>query len=137
MADTKFKVGDRVRITALAGADSSYGLKVGDIGQITRKGINPGVWLVDFEASNGRGMFERQMAIITAAKPPKPALPPKFILQYELDADPFEFFPTEKEARKRIAELGERTDLKRDSIRLIEIRKIRTVKLGTKITISK
>lgn len=66
-----------------------------------------------------------------------PVAPPKFILQYELDKDPFEFFATEKEARKRIAELAERADLKRDSIRLIEIKKIRTVKLGTKITISK
>ena len=68
---------------------------------------------------------------------PKPTLPPKLILQYELDADPFEFFATEKEARKRIAELAQRTDLKRDSIRLIEIKKIRTVKLGVQISISK
>jgi hypothetical protein len=62
---------------------------------------------------------------------------PKFILQYELDSDPFELFYTEKELRARIAELAEKAELKRDSIKVYEIKKVRTVKLGVKITISK
>jgi hypothetical protein len=62
---------------------------------------------------------------------------PKFILQYELDSDPFELIYSEKELRARIAELAENPRLKRDSIKVYDIKRVRTVKLGVKITISK
>lgn len=66
----------------------------------------------------------------------KKSAEPKFILQYELDSDPFEFFMTEKDLRKRIEELAANPSLKRDSMKVYTIKSVRSVKLGVKISIS-
>lgn len=130
MADTKFKVGDRVRLIHTTGISI---LPEGSIATVSRVDAGKIIGTKEGDAYKGGDWDYRNDWFELAT----PQLPPKFILQYELDKDQFEFFATEKEARKRIAELAERTDLKRDSIRLIEIKKIRTVKLGVKISISK
>ena len=67
----------------------------------------------------------------------KKSAPPRFILQYEPDTDPFELFATEKEVRARIKELAEKASLKRDSIKVYEIKTVRVVKLGTSIKFTK
>lgn len=132
MADTKFKVGERVRIKK--GSEYAYQAK-GTDGTVRHLDRPDGWTRVKWDCGYEDNYPNDDLAGLKG-KVPK-AAPLKFILQYELDADPFEFFATEKEARKRIAELAEKPDLKRDSIRLIEIKKIRTVKLGVKISISK
>lgn len=65
----------------------------------------------------------------------KAVLPPKFILQYELDQDPFELFTTMKEVKARIAVLAENRSLKRDKIFIYEIANIQKVELGVSITL--
>ena len=131
MADTKFKIGDKVR-----NARNGFEGRVGTIDKVDDSDIPYRLLFDDGETGWHTARMVQTLSKSSEPKP-KPTLPPKLILQYELDADPFEFFATEKEARKRIAELAQRTDLKRDSIRLIEIKKIRTVKLGVQISISK
>lgn len=134
MADTKFKVGDRVKLTRkILSADAEVGA-TGTLSELTSWKGSPAWHVTNKSENDGMIWTEEQMELLS---PAKPQLSPKFILQYELDKNPFEFFVAEKDVRKRIAELAERTDLKRDSIRLIEIKKIRTVKLGVKISISK
>ena len=56
-----------------------------------------------------------------------------FILQYELDKDPFETFGTMKEVEARIKELVKRADLNRDSIKVYEIAKTYDIRLETRI----
>lgn len=70
-----------------------------------------------------------ELELVKSAKAPTP---PRFILQYELDTDPFELFATEKEVRARITELAANPQLKRDSLRISEIKKVRTVKARSK-----
>jgi hypothetical protein len=70
-----------------------------------------------------------ELELVKSAKAPTP---PRFILQYELDTDPFELFATEKEVRARITELAANPQLKRDSLRIFEIKKVRTVKARSK-----
>jgi hypothetical protein len=59
--------------------------------------------------------------------------PVAFILQYELDRDPFETFATMAEVEARIKELAKRADLKRESIKVYEIAKTYDVKLETRV----
>lgn len=122
--ETKFKAGDRVRI--LFGCS---GNKVNDERALSEKaGI--------LYAGECSCPLNWELMEISAAKPGqavKQAV--RFILQYELDTDPFELFVTEKELRARIAELAVNPSLQRDSIKVYDIKRVRTVKLGVKITL--
>jgi hypothetical protein len=66
---------------------------------------------------------------------------PKFILRYDLSSSGngalFEVIATEKELRTRIEELAGNDDLNRDSIKVYDVKRARTVQLGIKITITK
>jgi hypothetical protein len=64
----------------------------------------------------------------------KPA-PVNFLLKYDLDEDPIEEFETMEQVKERIKELAKRSDLKRDSIVIYEVKKKRTVTIETKINI--
>lgn len=132
MADTKLKVGNKIVIVETVN-DKIFPQFIEKRGSIVKVDVEGSTYPYEVDV-DGVDVWCKRVRAVGAAKD---IAPPKFILQYELDTDPFEFFATEKDARKRIAELAERTDLKRDSIRLIEIKKIRTVKLGVKISISK
>jgi hypothetical protein len=127
MAETKFKVGDRVKRVE----EEWGGMKIGDEDTVVCPEPGGAYTLKRY----GKGHANYNLERVAKVKSVKPPSPPKFILQYELDTDPFELFATEKELRKRIAELAERSDLKRDSIKVYDIKKVRTVTLGTKITI--
>lgn len=65
----------------------------------------------------------------------KASLTMKYILQYELDTDPFELFATMKEVKARIAELAGHRELRRDKIFVYEIAKTQKVELGVSISI--
>lgn len=75
--------------------------------------------------------------IIKLAGSDKPAkvLPPKFLLQYELDEDPVEEFQTITEVKKRLQELSKYKTLKRDRIFVYEIKKKVKVELEDKVVI--
>ena len=65
---------------------------------------------------------------------------PKFILRYDLSSGNgalFEVIATEKELRTRIEELAGNDDLNRDTIKVYDVKRARTVQLGIKITITK
>lgn len=128
----KFKAGDKVCLVKGHYSDSEigmtgvlirapYGSASGGNAEVTLPNGEIRTWLAD------------HVKLVTAAK----IAPPRFILQYELDEDPFELFATEKEVRARIKDLAERRDLKRDSIKVYEIKNVRAVKLGTSIKFTK
>ncbi len=60
-----------------------------------------------------------------------PPTPVNFILQYDLDVDPFETFETMKEVQARIKELAKRPDLNRDTVKVYEVSKTYDVRLET------
>ena len=133
-----FRVGDRVKRIQIDNAWEGRWFKVGQVGTVTkvdsRHGIDVDVDGVGRVDGNDDSYLE-----LVSCKRPKPAKiqPPRFILQYELDEDPFELFATEKEVRVRINELADKPNLKRDSIKVYEIKNVRAVKLGTSIKFTK
>ena len=62
----------------------------------------------------------------------KPA-PVNFLLKYDLDKDPIEEYETMEQVKDRIKVLSERSDLKRDSIVVYEIKRKKMVSIETKI----
>jgi hypothetical protein len=140
MAERKFKVGDKVRGirgdiedcegVILADTGSGFEIKFTKMGnRHWQQGDGWNVGNTIKRSTYWDGCLE---LIESGGERPK-LIPPRFILQYELDKDPFELFATEKEVRTRIKELAERHDLKRDSIKVYEIKNVRAVKLGTSI----
>jgi hypothetical protein len=138
----KFKVGDTVECVEVsekeAGIVAGAGWSKGK--QFVIAKVVEGLALANCKAvdccfpAKDSGVYEPHLRLIKVRQPPQP---PRFILQYELDQDPFELFATEKEVRARIKELAERADLKRDSIKVYEIKNVRAVKLGTSIKFTK
>jgi hypothetical protein len=126
----KFRVGDEVVITK---GSRWYREGVGKVLKVTN---NPMPYLV--RHADGIELWQCEEDVLPANKSQGPAtLPIRFILQYELNTDSFELFTAEKELRVRITELAANPSLRRDSIKVYDIKKVRTVKLGVKITISK
>jgi hypothetical protein len=126
---TQFKVGDRVRRTMSGG---HYGVNQGDVNTVAG---TQGVWLQfkGVDTSNNEFAFHENYYELVTDDKEKLKEPVNFILQYELDTDPFETFATMKEVEARIKELAKRTDLKRESIKVYEIAKTFDVKLETRI----
>jgi hypothetical protein len=133
----KFKIGDRVkRINGLL-----WGMHEGDEGTVTKVGEWHGQeWIAIREFSSHDDCYDDRLpfraanfAIVSGKT--KPEEQPKFILQYERDTDPFELFSTEKELRAHVKELAADPTVKRDSIKVYDIKRTRTVTLGVKITI--
>jgi hypothetical protein len=131
--EEKFKVGDRIKLLDYSRYEypefkdqpaSIIGVSAGSSFQ----------WRIRWD--NGATSCVATANIKLAGRVDK-IVPPRFILQYELDQDPFELFATEKEVRARIKELAERHDLKRDSIKIYEIKNTRKVVLGTSIKFTK
>lgn len=96
------------------------------------------VEIIDGEITSycNRGYFEKEEEkIIPVAKFLKGYKEPKvnFLLKYELDEDPVEEFETMKEVEKRIKELLDNEDLKKDSLVVYEIKSVKKVKLETKV----
>ena len=157
MEDTKFKVGDKVRIIARnpsnrTGTQPGWNEPNGNVGTIG--------YVADIDALSSEyhysvslqeggigylGWFsDKELEGATKKSKPQPTPAPKFILQYDKaethemhGAHPFELFATEKELREHITQLAADSTLKRDSIKVYDIKRVRSVKLGVKITITK
>jgi len=118
---TTFKVGDVLEATT-ADVSSTYR-------RITLKRLNE-----DGRFSSGDmwwtpDYLEKNFHVVNS----EPQGPIAFILQYELDHDPFETFATMKEVEARIKELAKRADLKRESIKVYEVAKTYHVSLDTRV----
>lgn len=121
---SKFKVGDKIRYKGCR-------LWVGD--DVITRIDHAGDPVTERYGAFYSDMLARMADIISSESEKSAKLPVKFILQYELDKDPFETFATMKEVEARIEELAKRPDLKRDSIKVYEIAKTYDVKLETRI----
>lgn len=144
---TKFKVGDRVRVvrTGLVGWEIEDWCKVAfqqaginypeGVAEIRELRNDDCVKIVGSSYNIDAGHFERVVDDLCGKCNPAPVEPPptRFILQYELDKDPFENFATMKEVEARIKELSLRSDLKRESIKVYEIAKTYDVSLETRV----
>lgn len=131
---TTFKRGDRVRIRKDAARLSpmeqpvfipSMKRYIGDE-FVLQENTSLGWWKHD-----GFSWAERWLEFATA--PVEENTEVRFILQYELDKDPFETFGSMKEVEARIKELAKRADLKRESIKVYEIAKTYDVTLETRV----
>jgi hypothetical protein len=142
----KFKVGDKVRIlrrqpgnhTGFAkGWDKLHGHDgaVGYVGIVHEDGTYPihkdASHLDDAIRFDYYGYFPGEDLELVAQKVGLASV--NFLLQYELDEDPFETFATLKEVEDRIKELAKRPDLKRESIKVYEIAKTYDVRLETRV----
>lgn len=121
----QFQVGDKVRVTRLAGFDDRYGIEVGDV--LMYAGRKEYLHRVILPSGEVRGMLNDQLAPI--GHPDKKASPSRFILQYDRDTDPFEFFADEKSLTARVRELTKDHSVKQDSYRWYEIARQGTVEL--------
>jgi hypothetical protein len=121
---TKFKVGDRVRTTK-----DCYPLKAGEVHTVEQ--YSDGKTLMLYKLG-GVCTCDTTWELVEQV-PTVLAHEIRFILQYELDKDPFETFATMKEVEARIKELAKRSDLKRESIKVYEIAKTYDVSLETRI----
>jgi hypothetical protein len=124
----KFKAGDLVRMTSTCSGNEE--------GKQYKLVEHNGILYAGFRKENGneRGCScENYWELVTSS--PQHEGSPKFILQYELNTDQFELIYSEKELRKRIIELSQKSELKRESIRVYDVKRMRAVELGVKVTI--
>ena len=145
---SKFKAGDRVKVETTKNIDTKSGISVDDTGVIVSlesgdfdnedtanvkmdKPKKDDVDTVNWNSGNVFTLYESQI-IHTNKRTSKPK-PTKFILQYELDEDPFETFTTKKALVARIKELLERSDLKRESMVVYNVSKVSPVTASWKV----
>lgn len=138
MSKVKFKAGDKVKITGRITKDAER--NQGYVGTITK--LIHSSFAAQSSQTGGLGgdyyvEIDKKYCCwpndITLVASGKVVSPPRFILQH--DTEKFELFSTEKELRARIAELAADSTLKRDSIKVYDIKRVRTVTLGVKVTI--
>lgn len=126
----KFKTGDRVeRIYG-----EYRGMEIGDVDTVV---VDNGHKVRLDHYGDGHSQSSLKLLLVeveSTSNHAAPATEVKYILQYELEEDPFETFSTLKEVESRIRELADRSDLKRDSIVVYEVAKTIKVELDHKIT---
>lgn len=130
-----FKVGDRARIKNWQ--NTLHGFEVGDTVKITGLLGGDRPLVVENDRGNRGYASEADLEIINGkrGRPRTKPAPVNFLLKYDLDEDPVEEFETMAQVKDRIKQLSERSDLKRDSIVIYEVKKKRTVTIETKINI--
>ena len=145
----KFKIGDKVRILSKS---VGGGLSTSNIFKEAGK-ERGNYWVVRIEddtyykgvkrylvvdsikdGTSGDHFLEKDLILVKNSKIPKQ---PKFLLQYELDEDPVEYFDNLPQVRKRLKELNKDSTFKRDSVRLFELKRELEVEIKelTSITI--
>ncbi len=134
----KFKVGDRVRILPNFEHNhgcAGYGGYVGQVGTIHAESRlehenNLHIYVVFDDIPGGQhGCYSYdQLELVRSAKPSsqRPVVP-KFLLRYKLDSDPVEEFSTLPEVKARIKTLLSNRSLKRDSIKVYELKGVLNV----------
>ena len=131
----KFKKGDKVKCIKINSNAYFTNPTIGKIyivsDKISSNMSNGGDWFIDNKDMN---LLEQDFELLKGGKKIK-LKKVNFILQYELDEDPIEEFETLVQVRKRIKELLEDETLKRDSLKVYEIKSVKEVKLSTQIII--
>ena len=121
----KFKVGDRVRSISAENHN-------GNVGTIRRVDTTSVPYLVELEIIGSWWFAENSLERVgKSAKRMKPKQP-QFLLQYEIDSDPWEEFQTLSAVRKRIKELEEEGA---HSYKVYEIKSVKEVVISKRIEI--
>lgn len=134
MKKFKYKVGDNVEIVVDGDESGYHWLDKGMVGIITELDDDEDeelpIYRVKVEGKDPNWCSEEETKVIKTGKPAK-VVPMKYILQYELDEDPFELFATLPEVKARIRVLAQNDSLKRDKIFVYEIKKTTKVEIST------
>lgn len=143
-----FKVGDWVKVNNVDGRTME-----GEIGEMDSKGGRKYIFVWQNQYSGGEGDIDpstknykyswqvgeenlQKLTLLRRGKTKIKQVNYKFILQYELDEDPFELFYTMDEVKKRIDNLVKNKEsLKLDSIKIYEIKNVKTVKVTKVVSI--
>lgn len=131
----KFKVGDRVRlIESLASFDKNAegeiyeidGHSIGVCFDIKRRGHDLGNYGKKCEYGRGWYVQENDIELIkTESEVPMKDI--KYGVKYDRDTDPVEFFKSKPQAKKRIQELLDDPEVKKESIYLFQVGKVEKV----------
>lgn len=118
------KIGDRVRNCAKS--SERYG-RQGVVYVASEEGFSSGSEIKNIKlrydnGDEGVGNFEDYEIA-----------PVNFILQYELEVDPFEMFENMADVERRIKELAKNPDLKREQICVYEVKSVLAVRLDTRV----
>lgn len=137
--NTKFKVGDKLKVLDTSNvrsyhAEESIG-KTFVLDSVRAASLNQNDRICPFNNDFGCNYKASDFKIFGSKT--KKQKPPKFLLQYELDEDPVEYFDSLPQVRKRLKELTKDETLKRHTVRLFELKKELSVdiKETTSITI--
>lgn len=120
-----FKVGDKVRVKS---TETNWG-RQGTVGVITEEQDELNRWRVEFDTVDHSG---DKYLLLTSEKPEllkgQKLRAVKFLLKYDLDEDPIEEFETIEQVNERIKELLQRSDLRKDSMVVYEIKAKKSVR---------
>lgn len=122
-----FKVGDKVKVWGSPRFMGAQEATIKEVLQPDGRYNNADKYLIVYD-KGGEDIWwnENDMALLG---------PVNFILQYELDSDPFETFSTMEQVQSRIKELAKRPNLKRDSIKIYEVSKTYDVSIETRVVL--
>ena len=98
----KFKVGDKVKRTT---GDDYLNMKIGDTGIVYSMMSCGHINIRGFKTDGSNGTYHESYYTLIKSGKAKKEVPAKFLLQYEIDEDPFEEFQTLTAVKKRIKEL--------------------------------
>jgi len=129
--EQKFKVGDSVKVLDCATEElADY---VGEIGKIVDDGGSYCDWKVEFVS--GKIWSADNDELILAKKGNYKPKAPTHLVVWEEDVDPCKFFTSEKEAKDFIKELSEKSEVKKDSIVLVEIKSVTKIGIRKSTTL--
>lgn len=122
---TKFKIGDKVRRKAHEGENN--GFKAGDVGTVVKERDGNVDVKIKGKKDISHANWHTCIEVIPGTKNLK--LPSHVVIWDEEDRDPHKFFESEPEAKGFIKELSENSDVKKESILLVEIKSARKVNI--------
>jgi hypothetical protein len=135
----EFQVRDKVKIISHKCIHEAHQKHLDKEGVVDRNDHSELPYRINFEG-NFTWAYADEVEAVEKVKgkrgrPSTKLRPVKFLLKHDLDVDPIEEFETMDQVNERIKQLLERSDLKRDSMVVYEIKSKKQVKVETKISI--
>lgn len=133
-----YKVGDQVRLTVLYLLDINKGLKVGDLFTINRIDSDGGLRVT--VADNDRyPMSPKQVEPGGPKKLGRPCGPkaPRYLVIWMEDRDPVKEFHTKLEAEAFIKELGQKSEVRKESVKLVTVERWEEVTFSSNFSLKK
>lgn len=132
--ENKFKVGDKVRYLGTKDGVKdenwdtyfgSKGIKKGSIGEIDH--TSGDMYYISKDGRDSTSGFLKECDIELVSK--RNYKKPTHLVVWEEDRDPCRFFQSEQDAKEFIKELSEKSDVKKESIILVEIKSCKKVSI--------